>query len=95
MEILVTYNAATDTAKGRRRLRRVARVCEAFGQRVQKSVSECIVSPAEMERLKGRLSEVIDESEDSLRLYRLRARDKYLQTMGRPLAYDLHDPLVI
>ncbi|MCL6431641.1 MAG: CRISPR-associated endonuclease Cas2 [Anaerolineae bacterium] len=96
MEILVTYDVATETAEGQKRLRRVAKVCEAFGQRVQKSVFECTLSPADLEQLKRKLARVIDETEDSLRFYRLQEpRQKHVQVLGRQMAYDLHDPLVV
>lgn len=96
MEILVTYDVATETAAGRRRLRKVAEICQAHGQRVQKSVFECLVSAAQYERLKDKLARTIDPEEDSLRFYRLaEPREKHLETMGRQLAYDLHDPLVL
>lgn len=96
MEVLVTYDVATDTAAGRRRLRRVAKVCEAYGQRVQKSVFECIVNSMELEQLMHRLRAEIDAGEDSLRVYRLREpREQYLQVIGRKPAFDLHDPLVL
>ena len=96
MEILVTYDVATDTAEGRRRLRRVAKVCEAYGQRVQKSVFECIVNGAELELLKHRLEAEVKPAEDSLRIYRLREpRERFLQVVGRQPRHDLHDPLVV
>lgn len=96
MEILVAYDVATDTAAGRRRLRRVAHVCEAYGQRVQKSVFECVLNPGQLEELKFLLRREIDEAEDSLRLYRLREpRQQYTQVLGRNLPYDIRDPLVI
>ncbi len=92
----MTYDVATDTAAGRQRLRRVAKVCEAFGQRVQKSVFECIVNPAEFEQLRHRLRKEIDEGEDNLRIYRLQEpRERYLQVMGRRVELDLHDPMVL
>jgi CRISPR-associated protein Cas2 len=95
MEILVTYDVATDTAAGRRRLRRVAKVCEAFGQRVQYSVFECIVNAAQLEQLKHQLEKEVKPEEDSLRIYRLQEpRERYLHVIGRVLAYDVHDPLV-
>ena len=95
MEVLVAYDVATDTLAGRRRLRRVAEVCEAHGQRVQKSVFECLLSAAELERLKHKLAQVIDKEEDSLRIYRLlEPRERFLEVMGRALEYDLHEPLV-
>ena len=96
MELLVTYDVATDTAAGRRRLRRVAKVCEGYGQRVQKSVFECIVSEVELEQLVYRLLHEIDAQEDSLRVYRLREpRERHVRVYGHQPAHDLHDPLVL
>ena len=96
MEILVTYDVATDTASGRRRLRRVAKACEAYGQLVQKSVFECTLNEAQLELLKHRLRAEVEPAEDSLRIYRLREpRDRYLDVIGRLPAFDLHDPLVL
>lgn len=96
MEILVTYDVATDTAGGQRRLRQVAKICEAYGQRVQKSVFECVLNEGELERLRYRLIQVIDMQADSLRIYRLREpRERYLEVLGRRPALDLHDPLVL
>jgi CRISPR-associated protein Cas2 len=71
MLILVTYDVSTETAAGRRRLRRVAKVCESMGQRVQKSVFECQVDEMQFERLERALLAEIDETEDNLRLYRI------------------------
>lgn len=96
MEILVTYDVATDTPAGRRRLRRVAKACEAYGQRVQKSVFECTLNAAQYELLRHRLREEIDPAEDSLRLYRLREpRERFREVMGRVPAFDLNAPLVL
>lgn len=96
MEILVTYDVATETAAGRRRLRRVAKVCEAYGQRVQKSVFECLVDGGQLELLKHRLHAEIDLKEDSLRIYRLREpRERYLIVFGIQPAFDLRDPLIL
>lgn len=96
MEVLVTYDVATDTKVGRRRLRRVAKLCEAYGQRVQKSVFECTLDAAQLEVLKHRLVKEIEPEEDSLRIYRLREpREKFLKVLGRQLPYDMHDPLVV
>ena len=71
MELLVAYDVATDTAAGRQRLRRVAQVCEAHGQRVQKSVFECQLDEAQLVQLISRLRREMSELEDSLRIYRL------------------------
>jgi len=96
VEVLVTYDVATDTAAGRRRLRRVAKACEAFGQRVQKSVFECTLTPAQLAQLASRLRVEVDVTTDSLRIYRLREpRLDYLEVIGVVPLLDLHDPLVL
>lgn len=96
MEILVTYDVATDTAAGRRRLRRVAKACEAYGQRVQRSVFECVVNEMQLEQLKHRLYREMEPKEDSLRIYRLREpRDRYLYTAGVQPSFDLRGPLTV
>ena len=96
MEILVAYDVATDSADGRRRLRRVAKVCEAYGQRVQKSVFECMVNAAQLELLRHRLRAEIDVGQDSLRIYRLREPyERFVQVMGVIPAFDLREPIVL
>jgi CRISPR-associated protein Cas2 len=95
MELLVTYDVKTETAAGRRRLRRVAKVCEGFGQRVQFSVFECVVDAAQLALLVHALEQAIDASEDSLRIYRLQEpRTRHVQALGRALMYDQRDPLI-
>lgn len=69
MVVLVTYDVATADAAGRRRLRRVAKVCEDFGQRVQNSVFECLVEPADWVVLRAKLLKIYEPTEDSLRFY--------------------------
>ncbi len=71
MMILVSYDVRTEAAAGRRRLRRVARVCLNYGQRVQESVFECRVNQAQYEALERALLAEIDLNEDNLRFYRL------------------------
>ena len=71
MLILVAYDVSTDTPAGRRRLRRVAKVCLNYGQRVQKSVFECKVDKTTYEVFERCLLDEIDSKEDNLRLYRL------------------------
>lgn len=95
MEIIVTYDVNTETAAGRRRLRRVAKVCEGYGQRVQLSVFECVVDHATLALLLHTLEQEIDVEQDSLRVYRLQEpRAKYVQSLGKPLQYDQREPLV-
>ncbi len=71
MMVLVTYDVETITAQGRRRLRRVSRQCINYGQRVQNSVFECVVDPAQLAALKHSLESIIDPEKDSLRIYHL------------------------
>ena len=96
MEVLVAYDVATDSAAGRKRLRRVAHVCEAHGQRVQQSVFECILDDLQLELLVHRLAREIAPDEDSLRIYRLlEPRERYTRVFGQPVTHDLRDPLVL
>ena len=95
MLILVTYDVSTRTPAGERRLRRVALVCQDFGQRVQKSVFECSVDQAQYEELTRRLVGCIDKQEDSLRFYRLvEPRDRYQKVFGLNHAVDFDAPLI-
>lgn len=95
MEILVVYDVATEGSAGRRRLRRVAQACEAYGQRVQQSVFECMLSEADLEILVARLRAEMDEMSDSIRIYRLREPlSRHLQAFGARPLFDQRDPLV-
>ena len=96
MLIIVCYDVSTETSAGRRRLRRVAKVCESRGQRVQKSVFECQVDMAGFEDLQSRLLAEVNLAEDCLRLYRLPAsRGAEVIEYGRFKATDFDDPLVV
>ncbi|MGK2287194.1 CRISPR-associated endonuclease Cas2 [Pedomonas sp. V897] len=95
MLMLVTYDVNTQDPAGRRRLRRVARACQDLGQRVQNSVFECEVDPAQWAKLRARLLEEIDAEKDSLRFYRLGADGKRrVEHVGAKPAMDLDGPLV-
>ncbi len=96
MLVLVTYDVRTDSEGGHRRLRRVAKACENYGQRVQKSVFECLVDPAQWVALRQRLLSEIKEDEDSLRFYYLGKNWKIrLEHVGANTAYDPEGPLVV
>lgn len=96
MLILVCYDVTTETPRGRRRLRRVAKVCEGMGQRVQKSVFECRVNQMQYEELERRLLEEIDPTEDCLRLYRLtEPADLHVKEYGTFKAVDFEGPLIV
>jgi CRISPR-associated protein Cas2 len=96
MEVLIAYDVATDTREGRRRLRHVAETCVGFGQRVQKSVFECQLTAVQLEELLHRLLAIIDETEDSLRVYRLREpRERFVSIYGLRPEVNFRDPLVL
>ena len=96
MLILVSYDVSTETSEGRRRLRRVAKVCLNYGQRVQKSVFECQVDPALMETLKAELLDEINLNEDSLRIYRIvQPLSKNLMEFGKFKAVDFESTLIV
>ena len=95
MLMLVTYDVATSDAAGRRRLRRVARLCQDFGQRVQYSVFECQVDAARWTVLRAQLLSEIDERVDSLRFYRLGTNWRgRVEHVGAKASYDPDKPIV-
>ena len=96
MLVIVCYDVNTETKEGRRRLRRVARLCEASGQRVQKSVFECQIDLAQMETLERRLLAEINDKQDCLRIYRLpETRGAEVREYGQFKAVDFEGPLVL
>lgn len=93
--MLITYDVNTSTPEGRRRLRRVSRACLDYGQRVQLSVFECELDPAQWAALRARLLGEIDPARDSLRFYRLGAEGRRrVEHVGAKPAVDLEGPLV-
>jgi CRISPR-associated protein Cas2 len=96
MMVLVSYDVSTVSPGGRRRLRRVARACKDFGQRVQLSVFECEVEPAHWVVLKARLTREMDAAEDSLRFYYLGANwRRRVEHLGAKAALDFDDTLIM
>lgn len=96
MMVLVTYDVRTEDEAGARRLRRVASVCKDFGQRVQNSVFECLVDPAQLVALRQALLDEIDQEEDSVRFYFLGSNWKHrVEHVGAKVAYDPQGPLVV
>jgi CRISPR-associated protein Cas2 len=96
MLVIVCYDVNTETRAGRKRLRRVAKVCESAGQRVQKSVFECQVNLMQMEELERKLLAEIDLQEDCLRLYRLPdTKGCEVREYGKFKATDFEAPLVL
>jgi CRISPR-associated protein Cas2 len=96
MLVIVCYDVSTVTAEGRRRLRRVAKVCEGVGQRVQKSVFECRVDQMQYEEFERSLLKIINLAQDCLRFYRLtEPTDLRVKEYGVFRATDFSKPLVI
>jgi len=97
MMVLVSYDVSTVSKSGQARLRRTAKVCLDFGQRVQNSVFECDVDPAQLVELKNRLEEIINPEEDSLRYYYLGSNwHRRVEHIGAKPKLDLrNDPLVV
>jgi len=96
MLVVVSYDVATSDPKGPGRLRRVARVCENWGQRVQLSVFECLLDPAQWTMMRAKLEEIIDPEKDSLRFYFLGANwQRRVEHVGAKPPVDPEGPLVI
>jgi len=96
MNVLVTYDVNTETPAGRKRLRRVAKTCEGFGQRVQMSVFECSLTNTQMELMRGKLLDIISPDSDSLRIYRLESRrNDAVEAYGRDDWMDLGAAIVL
>lgn len=96
MLVLITYDVSTVSSGGKKRLRKVAKVCQNYGQRVQNSVFECIVDAAQFTSLKIELKSIIDESKDSLRFYRLGNNyQTKVDHIGTKESIDLEGPLII
>jgi len=96
MFVIVSYDVATDEGKGQRRLRRVAKACEDYGQRVQYSVFECIVNPAQWTKLKERLISEINHDKDSLRFYYLGSNWHHrVEHIGAKAPIDQEGPLIV
>jgi CRISPR-associated protein Cas2 len=96
MMVLITYDVNTETAAARKRLRHVAKLCENRGQRVQNSVFECLVDPAQWVELRNKLTSTIDPKLDSLRFYFLGSNWKRrIEHVGVKPAYDPEGPLIL
>lgn len=93
--VLITYDVNTVSSTGRKRLRKVSKICQGYGQRVQNSVFECIVNAAQYATLKIELQEAIDQSKDSLRFYQLGNNYKNkVEHFGIKESIDVEGPLI-
>ena len=95
MLVLVTYDVNTETLAGQRRLRKVAKACQNYGQRVQNSVFECVIDPARLKHLQNTLAELMNVETDSIRYYYLgddwRTR---VEHVGAKASLNLEGPLI-
>jgi CRISPR-associated protein Cas2 len=95
MMVLICYDVDTTTAGGQKRLRKVAKMCEDYGQRVQNSVFECLLDAAMLKQLKHRLTELVDTDKDSLRFYYLGDNWKpRVEHIGAKASMDLEGLLI-
>lgn len=95
MMVLVTYDVNTETAAGQKRLRKVAKQCQNYGQRVQNSVFECIIDSARLKQMQATLEKLIDKDKDSLRFYYL--GDEWrnrVEHIGAKASLDLEGTLI-
>jgi CRISPR-associated protein Cas2 len=96
MLVLVCYDVNTEDPEGRTRLRRISRQCENWGQRVQFSVFECLVEPAQWANLRAALLEIMDGEKDSLRFYFLGANwRRRLEYVGVKKSFDPEETLIL
>ncbi|MDO4285754.1 MAG: CRISPR-associated endonuclease Cas2 [Eubacteriales bacterium] len=95
MLILITYDVNTETPAGKGRLRKVAKQCVNYGTRVQNSVFECVLDPAQYVLLKNSLTELIDEKTDSLRFYHLGGKHRAkVEQVGVSRGIKVEEPLI-
>ena len=96
MFVLVSYDVSTTDPEGPRRLHRVAQTCQNYGQRVQFSVFECIVDPAQWAVLKQRLIDEINQDLDSLRFYYLGSNwRRRVEHVGAKKGLDQEGPMIV
>lgn len=95
MMVLITYDVSTESEGGKKRLRKVAKQCTNYGQRVQNSVFECLIDTTQLRQLKHILSELIDPEKDSLRFYYLGNEWRQrVEHIGAKVSIDLEGPLI-
>lgn len=96
MLVLITYDVSTKDAAGRKRLRKVAKECVNFGQRVQNSVFECILDASQLLKLKDKLLSIMDEEEDSIRFYNIGNRyQTKIEHFGIKESYEAEGVLIV
>lgn len=96
MLLLITYDVNTTTLDGEKRLRKVAKLCEKYGIRVQNSVFEVLVDGAQLVKLKAQLEKLIDRENDSVRFYKLgNSYEHKIETMGKTPLIQTGEPMIL
>ena len=96
MLVLITYDVNTSDAEGRKRLRKVAKQCQNYGQRVQNSVFECLIDTAQLKLLRTSLIVIIDAEKDSLRFYFLGTKyQTKIEHVGAKESYEPEGVLIL
>lgn len=96
MLVVITYDVNTEDAAGRKRLRQIAKQCVNYGQRVQCSVFECLLDPAQCRLLQAKLCQIMDPEKDSLRFYYLGNRyESKIEHFGTKTTYLPEEPLIL
>lgn len=96
MMVLITYDVETVTLAGARRLRRMAKECQNYGQRVQNSVFECVLTEAQFALLRNKITSIIDEEKDSVRFYFLGKNwNNRVEFIGKKTSFDVTSELII
>ena len=96
MMVLITYDVETMTPLGAKRLRQVAKECQNYGQRVQNSVFECILTEAQFTILRNKIASIIDDQKDSVRFYLLGSNwNRRVEYLGKRTSYDVTADLII
>jgi len=96
MYVLITYDVSTTTPAGRKRLRKIAKTCLDYGQRVQNSVFECKVNPAQLVEFRDKLLSIMDDQTDSIRIYNLGKNwEPRVEHHGKNDDYNIEQPLIL
>lgn len=96
MYVIITYDVETKSKSGNKRLRDVAKICKNYGQRVQNSVFELQIYPADLVEIKNKLERVIDKQRDSIRIYNLgKNRERRAETLGKDDSYNPSSDLLL
>lgn len=96
MMVLITYDVNTESEGGKKRLRKISKCCQNYGQRVQNSVFECVVDNVTLKKLKTEIDKIMDKSKDSIRCYNLGNNFQgKIEHIGAKASFDISDTLII